>query len=155
MPSISLKAVVLIHWFLFVWGTIFGSGPYIWCNIAVLAVGVWAIADRQSVDAIFLFMVMLIISILVDIVDLAVHFRPEQASGYYKFGGGMAIANLILKPVSIALLFQMYKDRGGEYNITFGPNAPSYDDIGNESHDNPNHGSNAYMKPPAFSGDTR
>jgi len=33
---------------------------------------------------------------------------------------GMAILNLILKPFVILLLYQMYKDRGGEYNINFG-----------------------------------
>jgi len=32
----------------------------------------------------------------------------------------MAVVNLIFKPFSAILIFQMYRDRGGEYNINFG-----------------------------------
>ena len=36
------------------WGSKYTAGVYNWTNITILGVGVWAIADKQSVDAVFL-----------------------------------------------------------------------------------------------------
>ncbi|XP_039264323.1 type-1 angiotensin II receptor-associated protein-like isoform X1 [Styela clava] len=133
MPSISIKLIVLIHWILVVWALVgFGTSAYGWCNITALAIGIWAIADRQSVDALFMFIMMQLFSIVVDIVILAVYF-DGRGTGVYKFSAAMCIINLILKPFSSVLLYQMYRDRGGEYNINFGPHAPSYEHIGDDS----------------------
>ncbi|XP_039264324.1 type-1 angiotensin II receptor-associated protein-like isoform X2 [Styela clava] len=134
MPSISIKLIVLIHWILVVWALVgFGTSAYGWCNITALAIGIWAIADRQSVDALFMFIMMQLFSIVVDIVILAVYF-DGRGTGVYKFSAAMCIINLILKPFSSVLLYQMYRDRGGEYNINFGPT--DYQDLsGNRTND--------------------
>nr|CAB3220656.1 type-1 angiotensin II receptor-associated protein-like [Phallusia mammillata] len=154
MPSISIKAIFVVHWCLFVWAELaWAGGAYTWCNLTALAIGIWAIADRHSVDAILLFMLMFIWSCLVDIVSLALYFPGSHSGSSPKFSAAMAIINLILKPVSIILLFQMYRDRGGEYNINFGPNTPSYDNMdGNDTSDD--RGSTAFLKPPVVSQNT-
>nr|XP_002131411.1 type-1 angiotensin II receptor-associated protein-like [Ciona intestinalis] len=150
MPSISIKAIVLVHWILVMWTTLgWAPSSFLYPNLSVLIVGFWAVADKQSVDAVFMFIVMQIGSVIVDIVNLSLYFPPYNAVGQAKFSAGMAILNLILKPFSTILLYQMYSDRGGQYNINFGPNTPSYDQIdGNPNDSSTKQGSTAYFPPP-------
>ncbi|XP_047579650.1 type-1 angiotensin II receptor-associated protein isoform X5 [Lutra lutra] len=54
LPAVNLKMILLVHWLLTTWGCITFSGPYPWANFTILAVGVWAVAQRDSVDAISL-----------------------------------------------------------------------------------------------------
>ncbi|VCW67477.1 unnamed protein product, partial [Gulo gulo] len=54
LPAVSLQMILLVHWLLTTWGCITFSGPYPWANFTILAVGVWAVAQRDSVDAISL-----------------------------------------------------------------------------------------------------
>ncbi|XP_044093099.1 type-1 angiotensin II receptor-associated protein isoform X4 [Neovison vison] len=51
LPAVNLKMILLVHWLLTTWGCITFSGPYPWANFTILAVGVWAVAQRDSVDA--------------------------------------------------------------------------------------------------------
>lgn len=134
MPSVSLKTIIFIHWCFFIWAVAgWGVAGYLYCNLSVVAIGVWAVADRQSVDALFLYILMMLCSVVLDIVCLALYFPGNSHSGFQMFGAVMAILNLILKPFTTVLVYQMYLDRGGEYNINFGPNSTSYDNIGDES----------------------
>ncbi|KAG7275012.1 hypothetical protein CRUP_030531 [Coryphaenoides rupestris] len=73
---------------------------FAWGNFSVLAVGVWAVAQRDSVDAVLL----------------------AVASGrdVFRFSAGMAIFSLLLKPMSCFFVYQMYRERGGDYNLNFG-----------------------------------
>ncbi|XP_020950999.1 type-1 angiotensin II receptor-associated protein isoform X5 [Sus scrofa] len=52
LPAVNLKAILLVHWLLTIWGCIVFPGPYAWANFTILALGVWAVAQRDSVDAI-------------------------------------------------------------------------------------------------------
>ncbi|KAM3824113.1 type-1 angiotensin II receptor-associated protein isoform 2-T2 [Vipera latastei] len=56
IPAVNLKAIVLVHWLLTIWGCMDYWLPqtYAWSNYTVFALGVWAIAQRDSVDAIFM-----------------------------------------------------------------------------------------------------
>ncbi|XP_042179643.1 type-1 angiotensin II receptor-associated protein-like, partial [Oncorhynchus tshawytscha] len=55
IPAINLKAIVLVHWLLTVWGCMEWLPPsYAWGNFSVLALGVWAIAQRDSIDAVLM-----------------------------------------------------------------------------------------------------
>ncbi|XP_048639555.1 type-1 angiotensin II receptor-associated protein isoform X1 [Marmota marmota marmota] len=47
-----LQVILLVHWLLTTWGCIGFSGSYAWANFTILALGVWAVAQRDSVDAI-------------------------------------------------------------------------------------------------------
>ncbi|CAI9553362.1 unnamed protein product [Staurois parvus] len=100
---------------------------YYLSNLTVLAVGIWAIVQRDSVDAIFMFLVGLITTVVLDILLLALYFAAfEQATekevtrDLFRFSGGMAILSLILKPLSCFFTYHMYVERGGECSISLG-----------------------------------
>ncbi|XP_027023621.1 type-1 angiotensin II receptor-associated protein [Tachysurus fulvidraco] len=120
IPAINLKAILVVHWFLTVCGSIFWLPPsYIAANFSVLAVGVWAMAQRDSVDAVLMFLVGLLMTILIDIIHFAALYSLTS-SDLFRFCVGMAILSLLLKPLSCFFVYQMYRERGGEYNINFG-----------------------------------
>lgn len=123
IPAISLKAIVLVHWILTVWACLFPWLPtsYVLGNVSVLAVGVWAIAQRDSIDAVLLFLIGLAVTILTDIVHFGLYYvTTANSPDLFRFSAGMAILSLVLKPVSCFFVYQMYRERGGEYNINFG-----------------------------------
>uniref|UniRef100_A0A3Q4MN93 Angiotensin II receptor-associated protein n=1 Tax=Neolamprologus brichardi TaxID=32507 RepID=A0A3Q4MN93_NEOBR len=116
IPAINLKAIVLVHWLLTVL-----SVAFTWANFSVLAVGVWAIAQRDSIDAVIMFLIGMILTILTDIVHLGIFYSLGDSSDLFRFGAGMTILNLLLKPISCFFVYQMYRERGGDYNINFFP----------------------------------
>lgn len=64
-------------------------------------------------------------TILTDIVHFGLYYadaesRFEKTPDFFRFCGGMAILSLLLKPVSCVFVYQMYRERGGEYNVNFG-----------------------------------
>ncbi|XP_069097352.1 type-1 angiotensin II receptor-associated protein isoform X3 [Pleurodeles waltl] len=100
---------------------------YAWGNFTVLALGVWAIAQRDSVDAVILFLVGLLLTILTDIIHFSVFFaatsnaaEKQGIEDFFRFSAGMAILSLILKPLSCFFVYFMYRERGGEHNLNFG-----------------------------------
>ncbi|TSW21767.1 Type-1 angiotensin II receptor-associated protein [Bagarius yarrelli] len=93
---------------------------YIVANFSVLAVGVWAMAQRDSVDAVLTFLIGLSLTIVVDIVHFSALYSLYPGGDLFRFSVGMAILNLLLKPFSCFFVYQMYRERGGEYNINFG-----------------------------------
>ncbi|KAM9443855.1 type-1 angiotensin II receptor-associated protein [Clarias gariepinus] len=118
-PAINLKAIVAVHWLLTVWVCLAWLSPsYILANFSVLAVGVWAVAQRDSVDAVLMFLGGLLLTVVNDIVNLALYY--SATTDISRFSMGMAILSLILKPLSCFFIYQMYRERGGEYNINFG-----------------------------------
>ncbi|XP_014022055.1 type-1 angiotensin II receptor-associated protein-like isoform X3 [Salmo salar] len=125
IPAINLKAIVLVHWLLTVWGCMAWLPPsYAWGNFSVLAVGVWAIAQRDSIDAVLMFLIGIAVTILTDIIHFGIYYPlPEGLSEMnrdtFRFSAGMAILGLVLKPVSCFIIYQMYRERGGDYNVNF------------------------------------
>ncbi|NXG77236.1 ATRAP protein, partial [Baryphthengus martii] len=88
---------------------------YSWGNFSVLAVGIWAIVQRDSLDAIILFLAGLLLTILTDIIHISIFYPPDNhLSDLKRFSLGMAIFSLLLKPVSCYLVYRMYRERGGE-----------------------------------------
>ncbi|XP_005811887.1 type-1 angiotensin II receptor-associated protein [Xiphophorus maculatus] len=121
IPAINLKAIVLAHWLLTVWGSMsYLPSSYAWGNFSVLAVGVWAIAQRDSIDAVLMFLMGMAVTILIDIVHFGIIYPRYPLVAAASFSAGMAILNLLLKPVSCFFVYQMYRERGGDYNINFG-----------------------------------
>ncbi|XP_011904729.1 PREDICTED: type-1 angiotensin II receptor-associated protein isoform X2 [Cercocebus atys] len=105
LPAVNLKVILLGHWLLTTWGCIVFSGPYAWANFTVLALGVWAVAQRDSIDAIS----------MASLTDTG------------RFGAGMAILSLLLKPLSCCFVYHMYRERGGELLVHTGFLGPSQD----------------------------
>ncbi|XP_067873379.1 type-1 angiotensin II receptor-associated protein isoform X2 [Heterodontus francisci] len=121
--------IIIVHWLLTTWGCMYPwlPQPYIWSNYAVLAIGVWAIAQRDSVDALVMYLVGMMVTILTDIIHIAINydrFAGRQADvalrDQFRFSVGMVILSLLLKPVFCLFVYQMYKERGGDYNLNIG-----------------------------------
>ncbi|XP_032369556.1 type-1 angiotensin II receptor-associated protein isoform X1 [Etheostoma spectabile] len=96
---------------------------FAWGNFGVLAVGVWAIAQRDSIDAVLMFLVGMVVTILTDIVHFGIFYPRNDfaadSGNVFRFSQGMAILNLLLKPASCFFVYQMYRERGGDYNVNF------------------------------------
>ncbi|XP_008407344.1 type-1 angiotensin II receptor-associated protein isoform X1 [Poecilia reticulata] len=121
IPAINLKAIVLAHWLLTVWGSmVLLPSSYAWGNFTVLAVGVWAIAQRDSIDAVLMFLMGMAVTIMTDIVHFGIFYPRQTLVAALGFSTGMAILSLLLKPVSCFFVYQMYRERGGDYNVNFG-----------------------------------
>ncbi|XP_035633507.1 type-1 angiotensin II receptor-associated protein isoform X5 [Oncorhynchus keta] len=126
IPAVNLKAIVLMHWLLTIWGCMAWLPPsYAWGNFSVLAVGVWAIAQRDSIDAVLMFLIGIAVTILTDIIHFGIYYPlaeglAERNRDTFRFSAGMAILGLLLKPVSCFFVYQMYRERGGDYNVNFG-----------------------------------
>ncbi|KAM9859566.1 type-1 angiotensin II receptor-associated protein [Aulostomus maculatus] len=126
IPAINLKAIVLVHWLLTVWGCMAWLPPsFAWGNFSVLAIGVWAIAQRDSIDAVLMFLMGMTVTILTDIIHFGIYYplndlATDRGRDVFRFSVGMAILNLLLKPASCFFVYQMYRERGGDYNVNFG-----------------------------------
>ncbi|XP_037107655.1 type-1 angiotensin II receptor-associated protein isoform X1 [Syngnathus acus] len=126
IPAINLKAIVLVHWLLTVWGCMaWLPTSFAWGNFSVLAVGVWAIAHRDSIDAVLMFLIGMAMTILTDIIHFGIYYSlsemaSEKGRDVFRFSAGMAILSLLLKPASCFFVYQMYRERGGDYNVNFG-----------------------------------
>jgi len=114
LPPVSLKIVVSVHFILTIWGDQINWLPptYLFCNLLVLAVGVWAIASTENQDASQLFLFGMLFTILHDIIIFSIAYTPVDSS-HFRFCVGMAILSLILKPLSCLLIFQNHRSRGG------------------------------------------
>ncbi|KAM3878247.1 type-1 angiotensin II receptor-associated protein [Diretmus argenteus] len=123
VPAINLKAIVLVHWLLTVWGSMaWLPSSFSWGNFSILAVGVWAIAQRDSIDAVLMFLIGMVVTILTDIIHFGIYYEESEGGSrdLFRFSAGMAILSLLLKPVSCFFVYQMYRERGGEYNVNLG-----------------------------------
>ncbi|NXA53959.1 ATRAP protein, partial [Nothocercus julius] len=88
---------------------------YAWGNFSILAVGIWAIVQRDSLDAIMMFLSGLLLTVLTDIIHISVFYPSNNSvTDLKRFTVGMAILSLLLKPVSCYFVYQMYRERGGE-----------------------------------------
>ncbi|XP_006196720.1 type-1 angiotensin II receptor-associated protein isoform X2 [Vicugna pacos] len=113
LPAVNLKAILLVHWLLTTWGCIVFSGPYAWANFTILALGVWAVAQRDSVDAISMFLGGLVVTVFLDVIHISIFYPRAGLSDTVRFSAGMAILSLLLKPFSCCLVYHMYRERGG------------------------------------------
>ncbi|KFZ49759.1 Type-1 angiotensin II receptor-associated protein, partial [Podiceps cristatus] len=110
-------AIILVHWLLTVWGCMNYMFPasYAWGNFSILAVGIWAIVQRDSLDAIVMFLTGLLLTVLTDIIHISVFYSANKyLTDVQRFSVGMAIFSLLLKPMSCYLVYRMYQERGGE-----------------------------------------
>ncbi|OWF41219.1 type-1 angiotensin II receptor-associated protein-like isoform X2 [Mizuhopecten yessoensis] len=137
-PSVSLKAIIIVHFVLVIWASMMEGylPPAYWAmNLFILMLGVWGIACPESADAILMFLILHLISILQDIIFIAIHQplaydafeRPNSKRvSEFRFSTGMSIVNLIVKPFTSFLLYRIFKDRGGEYGTINIPGFPNF-----------------------------
>lgn len=67
----------------------------------------------------------LVTTIFLDIIHLSIFYPQHGLSDTGHFGAGMAILSLLLKPFSCCLVYHMYRERGGEFQLHTGEAAPS------------------------------
>lgn len=87
LPPVSLKIVVSVHFILTIWGDQYGWLPasYLFCNLAVLALGVWAIASASNEDASQLFLLGMLFTIIHDIIIIAICYTSDNLASHYRF----------------------------------------------------------------------
>ncbi|XP_077998653.1 type-1 angiotensin II receptor-associated protein-like [Glandiceps talaboti] len=124
MPKIPLKAIVLVHFVLTVWAVQASwiTPSYAYMNFFVLAVGLWAVAAKESVDSILMFLVFMFVSIILDMIMIGIYYSKgfhayANNLSEFRFSAGMAILNLLLKPLTCVLLYHQYRERGGDYGM--------------------------------------
>lgn len=147
LPAVNLKMILLVHWLLTTWGCLVFSGPYAWANFTVLALGVWAVAQRDSIDAISMFLGGLVVTIFLDIIHISIFYPRHDFSDTGHFGAGMAILSLLLKPFSCCLVYHMYRERGGEFQLHAGFHGPSQERSSYQTIDSPEVPSDPFAGP--------
>nr|XP_045005859.1 type-1 angiotensin II receptor-associated protein isoform X2 [Jaculus jaculus] len=90
---------------------------YPWANFTVLALGVWAVAQRDSIDAIGMFLGGLVATIFLDIIHISIFYPKSTLGDTGRFSAGMAILSLLLKPFSCCLVYHMLRERGGVLSL--------------------------------------
>merc|ERR1712189_164159 len=78
-----------------------------------------------------------LISILLDIIYLSVSFKigsVEDSGAMFKLSAAAAIIHILIKPIQTLVLYQVYKDRGGEYGFNISSVLPgnTYEHIGDD-----------------------
>lgn len=79
----------------------------------------------SSVVHLLQFLLGMVLTVLTDIIHFGIFYPGNDSaigrgSDVFRFSLGMAILNLLLKPVSCFFVYQMYRERGGDYNVNFG-----------------------------------
>ena len=59
-------------------------------------------------------------TIFLDIVHISIFYQRTGFSDTERFGAGMAILSLLLKPLSCCFVYHMYRERGGELLLHIG-----------------------------------
>ncbi|XP_036112547.1 type-1 angiotensin II receptor-associated protein [Molossus molossus] len=147
LPAVNLKMIILVHWLLTTWGCLLFGGPYAWANFTILALGVWAVAQRDSVDAISMFLGGLAATILLDIIHIGIFYPRDDLTDTGRFGAGMAILSLLLKPFSCCLVYPMYRERGGGLLLHTGFLGPSQEHSAYQTIDSPEAPTDFYSGP--------
>ncbi|XP_006866493.1 PREDICTED: type-1 angiotensin II receptor-associated protein [Chrysochloris asiatica] len=144
---VSENAILLVHWLLTTWGCLLFSGSYAWANFSILALGVWAVAQRDSIDAISMFLGGLVVTIILDIIHISIFYPLVALTDTGRFGAGMAILSLLLKPFSCCLVYHMYRERGGEFLLHVGFLGPSPERSAYQTIDTPEVSSDSFAGP--------
>eukprot|EP00010_Vexillifera_abyssalis_P002048 CAMPEP_0201551874 /NCGR_PEP_ID=MMETSP0173_2-20130828/11766_1 /ASSEMBLY_ACC=CAM_ASM_000268 /TAXON_ID=218659 /ORGANISM="Vexillifera sp., Strain DIVA3 564/2" /LENGTH=164 /DNA_ID=CAMNT_0047962227 /DNA_START=43 /DNA_END=537 /DNA_ORIENTATION=- len=119
IPMIPLKIMVLMHQVLILWSFLRPLGAmYVTTNLVVLGVGYWTIATPKSATAAESFFVTLFFSIINDCISLGVNGSDLlHAGANEQFSVAMAIINIIVKPLTMVFVFQVFRDRGGQFGL--------------------------------------
>ena len=124
LPKVSvvfLQVVIVLHFVLTVWANQCPWLPtsYQFCNFLVLALGVGAVVAQSDHAISELFLFGMAFALLHDIIIVAVTYDGDndtrfvcKEKDHFRFSFGMAILNLLLKPVSCVLILLNYLTRG-------------------------------------------
>ncbi|KAK8738480.1 hypothetical protein OTU49_003897 [Cherax quadricarinatus] len=112
------------HLTLTVWSSMCECLPqtFMLYNAVFLLTILWSLHQRESQEAPFMALCINALAMVFDTVHLAL-FWPLIMTGPMKFGGGMVVLNLMLRPFSSFLLFRIVQERAqarGTYHLPSG-----------------------------------
>lgn len=112
LQNVPLKIITLIHFILTTWGTQgdWSSHAYLYYNIIFLLVLFWGIHQKDSPEPIQIALAINLLSILFDVIILAAYF-PSSFRSSERFSVGMAILNLVFRPLTSFGLYRILQDR--------------------------------------------
>merc|ERR1739838_139022 len=143
MIKVSLRMILLCQWVLAI-GSLSSHmtwlpAGYQWAQFSIIGLGVWSIIERDSVEAIMMYTLATIISTMLDIIYVSTSFNgANKDSSLFKLSAAAVIIHILVKPVQTLILYQIYKDRGGEYGFNIGhvlPGSGAYENIGDDEAD--------------------
>jgi len=116
-----LHVVFLVHLVLSSWSMLgFWSGNKLLLqNTFLLLCILWALQNKSNSSPIILSLLIDIVSILLDIIVLAVWY-PHEAKSSEQFSAVMAIFNLIFRVASIYVIYQCWKERRDTFDGIYG-----------------------------------
>jgi len=80
-----------------------------------LLILLWGLHEKESEEPITIAFWMNMICIFLDVISIGVHFPTSSASTSKRFSAGMAIVNLLLRPISSFFLYHILQDRGVQF----------------------------------------
>lgn len=122
-----LHVAFIVHLVLSSWSMLgFWSGNklLLHCLFFLLCM-LWAIHHHQNNSPVLLALVIDCISVVLDIIVLAVWY-PHEAKSSEQFSAVMAIFNLIFRFASIYILYQCWRERNEALHGIYGTNPSSY-----------------------------
>ncbi|XP_065363701.1 type-1 angiotensin II receptor-associated protein [Calliphora vicina] len=115
-PVVRIKLVAFVH-FLFISNAMlgmWGHGAYEFYNFLFMIAMFWTMHSKDSVDAVHIALVIDTSSIFFDIVSIIIHANLMNG-----WAIAFAIINLILRPISVVLLYREFNTRSGATGSVF------------------------------------
>lgn len=116
--AVPLKYIVLTNWFLAcwaVWNPFLGTS-YLFSNLTLFGLGIWAVIDKHGVDSFTAFMASYVYTVLTDFMSIGRYAKKDQITDSgdsdAKFALAMAAIGLIVKFAFLYFLWVEYNARG-------------------------------------------
>ncbi|XP_069675912.1 type-1 angiotensin II receptor-associated protein isoform X2 [Periplaneta americana] len=141
IPSAPIKVVFLVHFILTAWGVQGHWCPmsYLFYNLMFFMILLWAIHHKEGDEPMQMAVAVSALSIFLDVIVISMYFPDSYRSE--RFSVGMAILNLIIRPVTTLVLYRIYVERasaaGAPLPTIFGVGATQrspYEDIDSAVH---------------------
>jgi len=110
----QLKIIFSIHFLLITWGLqgYWSPDSYLFYNTIFIVCLLWSMYAKDDPEPLQMAVGINLLAIFLDIVVLAGYFPSSNASGE-RFSGGMAILNLVVRPLSSYFLAKCCSQRNG------------------------------------------
>ncbi|XP_037585685.1 type-1 angiotensin II receptor-associated protein isoform X1 [Cebus imitator] len=102
-----------------------------------------------------MFLCGLLATIFLDIVHISIFYPRGNLTDTVRFGAGMAILSLLLKPLSCCFIYHMYRERGGELLVHTGFLGSSQDRSAYQTIDSPETPADPFAVPEGRGQDAR
>ncbi|KAF4532925.1 hypothetical protein B566_EDAN015637, partial [Ephemera danica] len=114
--SNTLKAIFFVHFIFATWGIQGSWSPasYFFYNAFFFLLILWGLHNKDSEDPMQMALCLNLLSIVFDIIVLSVYYSNYLVTpSSERFSAGMAIINLLIRPVSCVGLYRTLQDRAG------------------------------------------